>query len=54
MTAILNSLSVRLQYSMTLSLVSGDLSFSLCGTVLLWWVFMVLDELVVYLLMHLK
>lgn len=31
-TAILNSLSVRSQYSMTLSLASGELSFSFCGT----------------------
>lgn len=44
LTAILNSLPVRLQYSMTLSLVSGELPFSFCGTGLLWF-FMVLDEL---------
>lgn len=43
MTAILNSLSVRLKYPVVLSLVSKELSFSLCCTVLLWF-FMVLDK----------
>ena len=45
MTTILNSLPVRLQYSMTLILVSGELPLSFCGTVLLQF-FTVLDELV--------
>ena len=50
MRAILNSLPVSLQYSKTLSSVSGELSFSLCDTVLLWF-FMVFY---VPLLAHLK
>ena len=44
MTHILDSLSVALQYSVISSLVSGELSFSCCDTVLLWF-FMVLAEL---------
>ena len=47
MTTIFNSLSVRMQYCLTLSLVSGELSFSFCDTVLPWF-FMVLDELFLY------
>ena len=43
-THISNSISVTLQYSVILSLVSGELSFSCCDTVLLWF-FMVLAEL---------
>ena len=43
-TATLNSLCVRSQYSVTLSLVSEELSFSFCGTLFLWF-FVVLGEL---------
>ena len=44
MTTILNSLSVTSQSSMTLSLVSEELSSSFCDTVVLWF-FTVLNEL---------
>ena len=44
MTATLNSLSVRSQYSMTVSLLSKGLSLSFCSTVLLLF-FVVPDEL---------
>ena len=37
MTTILNSLSVKSQYSVTLSLVLRDLSFVFCDTLLPWF-----------------
>lgn len=42
MIAILNSLSVRSHYSLTLCLISGESSFSFCGAVLLWFFLMLL------------